>query len=204
MDSLEVYSRSYGMIYLCRPCQAWVGVHRGTDKALGRLANAELREWKKNAHAAFDPIWKEAVKRGAGKVEARKNAYSWLTEQFGTTYQIHIGHSDVDDCKKIVAHCELFISNGNSIPFTKKRKLVFPSGIEGMPPDDFADLKNWCYDNEVNCYILQPTQYRFSNNEQVLDIYPKNRKYHDITLNLRGWYDDLPDVLAYYFPDDAR
>ena len=31
---------------------AYVGVHKGTDKPLGRLANAELRYWKKRAHAA--------------------------------------------------------------------------------------------------------------------------------------------------------
>jgi hypothetical protein len=44
VDSAAVYRiGSYGMIYLCRPCQAWVGVHPGTDQPLGRLANAELR-----------------------------------------------------------------------------------------------------------------------------------------------------------------
>ena len=31
------------MIYICKPCDAYVGVHKGTDKALGRLANKELR-----------------------------------------------------------------------------------------------------------------------------------------------------------------
>ena len=54
VDSAEIYNgKSYGMIYLCRPCKAYVGVHRGSDKPLGRLADAELREWKKRAHAAF-------------------------------------------------------------------------------------------------------------------------------------------------------
>ena len=45
-NSKEVYGRSYGMIYLCRPCDAYVGVHDGTAKPLGRLANAELRAAK--------------------------------------------------------------------------------------------------------------------------------------------------------------
>lgn len=58
VDSSLVYGRSYGMIYLCHPCNAWVGVHKGTNKPLGRLANAELREAKKAAHEAFDKIWK--------------------------------------------------------------------------------------------------------------------------------------------------
>lgn len=57
VDSAAVYHGiSYGMIYLCRKCDAYVGVHRGTDKALGRLANRSLREWKKRAHYYFDPI----------------------------------------------------------------------------------------------------------------------------------------------------
>lgn len=50
VDSSVIYGRSYGMIYLCRDCRAYVGVHKGTNQALGRLANAELRDAKKEAH----------------------------------------------------------------------------------------------------------------------------------------------------------
>ena len=49
VDSKVIYGKSYGKIYLCRNCMAYVGVHKGTDKPLGRLANAELRNWKKAA-----------------------------------------------------------------------------------------------------------------------------------------------------------
>lgn len=58
VDSSVIYGRSYGMIYLCRDCRAYVGVHKGTDQALGRLANAELRKAKKEAHFYFDQIAK--------------------------------------------------------------------------------------------------------------------------------------------------
>lgn len=58
VDSSVIYGYSYGMIYLCRDCRAYVGVHKGTDLALGRLANAELREAKKEAHFYFDQIAK--------------------------------------------------------------------------------------------------------------------------------------------------
>lgn len=44
VDSACIYGKSYGMIYLCRKCDAYVGVHKGTNKALGRLANKELRQ----------------------------------------------------------------------------------------------------------------------------------------------------------------
>lgn len=61
VDSSVIYGRSYGMIYLCRDCKAYVGVHKGTDQALGRLANAELREAKKEAHFYFDQIAKTSL-----------------------------------------------------------------------------------------------------------------------------------------------
>ena len=55
IDSAEVYHGvSYGWMYICRPCDAYVGCYKGTKKALGRLANAELRKYKHEAHGVFD------------------------------------------------------------------------------------------------------------------------------------------------------
>ena len=48
------HGRDYGPVYICKPCQAWVGCHRGTIKPLGRLADKELRRAKIAAHDAFD------------------------------------------------------------------------------------------------------------------------------------------------------
>jgi len=36
----DLYHRKF---YRCQPCGAYVGCHEGTDKPLGRLANAELQ-----------------------------------------------------------------------------------------------------------------------------------------------------------------
>lgn len=61
-SSASVYhGRDYGPIYVCKAhpaCDAYVGVHKGTKRAKGRLANPELRRAKVAAHEAFDPIWK--------------------------------------------------------------------------------------------------------------------------------------------------
>lgn len=101
VDSSEVYGTSYGDIYLCRNCGAYVGVHKGTDRPLGRLANAELRYWKKAAHAAFDPIWQYGRFKGH-----RKQAYSWLAGKMGLPVdKTHIGMFDVDQCKKVIQIC---------------------------------------------------------------------------------------------------
>jgi len=100
VDSAEVYNgRSYGMIYLCRRCMAYVGVHKKNNKPLGRLANAELRKMKIHAHAAFDHIWRDGH-------ESRRGAYKWLAEQLGIEGKdCHIGMFDVGMCHKVIEAC---------------------------------------------------------------------------------------------------
>jgi len=109
-DSSEVYRRSYGMIWLCRKCDAYVGTHKNSKdhKPLGRLANAELREWKKKAHAAFDPLWQRKIVRdNCSKSKARKAGYKWLADQMGVKFSnCHIGWFNVEECKKVVQICE--------------------------------------------------------------------------------------------------
>lgn len=98
VDSKVVYGKSYGMIYLCRHCMAYVGVHKGTDKPLGRLANAELRYWKKEAHAVFDPLWKY------GRFKHHRNAaYGWLAQKMGLPIEkTHIGMFDASECRRAI------------------------------------------------------------------------------------------------------
>lgn len=85
--------------YLCEPCGAYVGCHPGTETPLGRVANAELRKAKMEAHAAFDPLWKEGGMK-------RKEAYAWLRGELGLAEdECHIGMFDVDRCQEIVRLC---------------------------------------------------------------------------------------------------
>lgn len=114
VDSAEVYSgKSYGMIWLCRDCRAWVGVHRGTDKPLGRLADSTLRRWKRRAHEAFDPIWKDGlieqmnVPKAKNRSSLRDSAYLWLAFEIRVPpAQCHIGMFDVETCQRVVEVCE--------------------------------------------------------------------------------------------------
>jgi hypothetical protein len=95
----------------CDDCDAYVGCHKagawtyiGGRKVvsdgtlpLGRLADAELRQAKQDAHAAFDPIWKS---RGM----TRRQAYEWLAKSLGISFvNCHIGMFDVDGCRAVVA-----------------------------------------------------------------------------------------------------
>lgn len=85
--------------YLCKPCDAYVGCHRGTQEPLGRLANAELRKFKSLAHKAFDPYWKSGE-------ATRSLAYRALAAKLGILAKdCHIGMFDVQTCKRVIAIC---------------------------------------------------------------------------------------------------
>tara|TARA_Y100000310_G_C20598044_1_gene771534 strand:- start:103 stop:510 length:408 start_codon:yes stop_codon:yes gene_type:complete len=113
VDSSEVYGKSYGMIYLCRKCDAYVGVHKGTNKALGRLANKELRGYKKEAHKYFDNLWKRAIAQGRSKKDARKSAYKWLSVELEMHVDnTHIGMFDIMLCRRVIEICRPFFKEG--------------------------------------------------------------------------------------------
>lgn len=89
----------------CKPCDAYVGCHDAGNgqgdgtKPMGRLANAELRKAKKDAHGAFDRLWLQAPNRR----RARGAAYAWLAEAMGLTVdQCHIGEMDVQQCRRVL------------------------------------------------------------------------------------------------------
>ena len=99
VDSVVIYGKSYGMVYYCKKCDAYCGVHKGTDISLGRLANKELREWKKKAHDAFDPLHKSNYMK-------RHEAYSWLSEKLNIPRDYtHIGMFGIETCKKVYEIC---------------------------------------------------------------------------------------------------
>ena len=106
VDSQIIYGRSYGMAWLCKPCDAWVGCHKNskTHAPLGRIANAELRDWKKKAHAVFDPLWQRKMRRGKCTKGA---AYGWLAKQLEIAVKdCHIGMFNIEKCKKTVEACK--------------------------------------------------------------------------------------------------
>lgn len=98
VNSSVIYGKDYGDIYLCKPCDAYVGVHEGTTKAKGTVANAELRDQRKTAHAFFDPLWMK-------KVVTRKALYkglsNWLEKSPDET---HIGMFDTEECDEVIKY----------------------------------------------------------------------------------------------------
>jgi hypothetical protein len=97
IDSIVIYKvRSYGMVYRCPKCFAYVGCHKGTTVALGRVANKELREAKKEAHKYFDMIWQN------GNL-SRGESYKWLSDHLDIPIEkTHIGMFDIKQCKDAI------------------------------------------------------------------------------------------------------
>jgi len=108
-----IYGRTYGgMMYVCSTCDAYVGCHKpNPTQALGRLANAELRQYKIAAHASFDSLWQRKIDRdGVSKTQGRKAAYRWLSKATGIEVEYcHIGMMDIEECKKVIEVCAPFV-----------------------------------------------------------------------------------------------
>lgn len=103
VENKEVYGRNYGdsyMIWLCRPCDAYVGCHKNTRTPKGKtLAKKDLREARKRAHLAIDPLWQSHKYK-------RKTVYIRLKEAFGR--EIHVGETEtVEECEDIIKTAKL-------------------------------------------------------------------------------------------------
>jgi hypothetical protein len=124
VDSAVVYGRSFGMVYYCQPCQAWCGVHKGSNVALGRLAKADLREAKREAHKYFDKIFKRDIMD-------RTEAYTWLSDQLGLPREYtHIGMFSLETCKRATQVTKEFLNRIREIdkingkrPITRKYEI---------------------------------------------------------------------------------
>ncbi len=105
VDSSIIYGRSYGMIYLCKACDAYCGVHKGSNVSLGRLANKNLRELKKEAHKYLDEIWKS-------NEMSRSDTYIWLSKKLEIPLEYtHIGMFDENLCKNARTYCYQYLNN---------------------------------------------------------------------------------------------
>ena len=87
-------------IYLCQNCNARVGCHKGTTRALGNVANEVLRLKRMEAHRVFDALWK------SGRM-TRTGAYRWLAGELHLRPdRAHIGGFEMDQCQRVIELCE--------------------------------------------------------------------------------------------------
>lgn len=113
LDSKYIYGESYGMIWICKPCDAYVGTHKDTNKPWGSLANAKLRYFRRLAHKYFDSLWERKIAQDkCSKKEARLAGYKWLALQLKIDRKYcHIGMFDVNWCQKVIDICSKYYLN---------------------------------------------------------------------------------------------
>lgn len=144
VDASEVFGSKGashpGRYYLCRPCRAWVGCHKFSDEAMGRLAGAELRALRNKAHKVFDLVWKD------GHKASRYKAYSWLSLRLGIPrHLVHMGYFDEDDCRRVIALCAAFLYRKDARRYAALQSLV-PEN-----PDDSGQDVDACHIEHDQC-----------------------------------------------------
>lgn len=96
------------MLYVCSgypSCKAYVGVHEGTKRPKGILANSELRNKRIRAHRVLDEI----VKVGC---MSKDGVYIWLSSRLNIPYkQTHIGYFSDYLCDQTIKECERVLEN---------------------------------------------------------------------------------------------
>lgn len=120
VDSSVVYRRSYGMIYLCSGCDAYVGVHKGTNRALGRVARKPLRKMKHQAHEYFDKIWELGYMK-------RTEAYAWLSRMLDLPSDYtHIGMFSEITCLRVINFSKQLLNDYRTLDLSNGREPRTP------------------------------------------------------------------------------
>ncbi|AJX19710.1 hypothetical protein AQ910_24140 [Burkholderia pseudomallei] len=113
-DDAYPYREDHGELWICSPCDAWIGVFPRSRRhvPLGRLANAELRHAKSELHAALEPLVAAKMRRdGCNAFEARAKGIRWLATQLGLDAASSTIHTlDLDACRHALRLVEQFMS----------------------------------------------------------------------------------------------
>ena len=94
-------------VWHCKPCFAWVGCHKRSKEALGRLAKTTLRILRKDAHHWFDQIWKDR------KIMTRTECYGWLSGYLGIPPEYtHMAMFGEKTCLRVIAASKKILTAG--------------------------------------------------------------------------------------------
>lgn len=97
-------------LYVCAgypACDSYVGVHQGSLRPKGSLANGDLRNRRIRAHKAFDAVWRQGIL-------SRKEAYHWLQDITGLDeQQAHIAMFSEYRCDQVIEACNQVLRNHN-------------------------------------------------------------------------------------------
>lgn len=94
------------MLYVCShypQCDSYVRTHAGTTIPVGTMANAELRNLRKEAHHYFDRLYKSGLM-------TKEGAYQWLADTISAPLsQAHIGYLGEYYCREVIEQSRLLL-----------------------------------------------------------------------------------------------
>lgn len=98
--SKQFYGINYGInIYVCYPCDAYVGTHGKGKTPKGTIANKQLRSLRMTAHSIFDPLWK-----GKFRKMGRAGAYRLMQRLMDLPPEkAHIAMFDENQCRLLIS-----------------------------------------------------------------------------------------------------
>lgn len=160
VDSSAVYQQSYGMIYLCRPCQVWVGVHHGnTDQSYGFVAKKALRDLRHETHKMFDPLWERKSQYGLTKKQAQAKARKWLADLLQIdVVECHIGMFHEEQCRKTIEFCKPHHKTASQIQEIQRQNDIRKEKIKFISDAMDIEIK------EISAMNL--TQFTFEKNNK--------------------------------------
>lgn len=96
------------MLYVCSgypDCNSYVGVHRGTKKPMGSLADKELRNKRIRAHRAMNRLIESGYM-------CKNGVYAWLSCSLNLPpKETHIGCFSDYMCEQTIMECERVLEN---------------------------------------------------------------------------------------------
>ncbi len=108
-SSKALYGKEQGPVWACLrvTCEAWAHCRNGTDEPVGRLANHELRQARRDAQTAFARLVQtKAAWAGISRDLAHGLGYRWLAKQLDLPDQdCRIGEFDVALCRRVGEIC---------------------------------------------------------------------------------------------------
>jgi hypothetical protein len=108
----------------------YVGIRKSDNEtSMGRVADKNLRYWKRKGHEAFDPIWKDL------KIfSTQHGAYVWLSGKMNLPLNVtHFGMFDVEQCKTAIEHCEKLKKHWIKVTEEENRWKAAPRKEEKIP-----------------------------------------------------------------------
>jgi hypothetical protein len=89
--------KEWPYVYHCTSCGAECGLKTGTPLALGIMADATTRYWRKRAHTTMDKLWK--ARRGWSRAMVYNNLAAHMNIP---PHQCHVGYFNIEQCMSVI------------------------------------------------------------------------------------------------------